>query len=210
MRIGSVTHRGYGELVLGPLRALWGWFAAGDLVLTNLVTLVAEFVAIRVGLAYFGLGSGVAVGARARRWCCFTLVGRSLLALGADRARAGRVQRPVPARRRARQSALGGDRPCVRHLGPVPRRVVQHPAAAARLDDRRDRDAVDDLLPAERLGRQGDDARATSPTAGSTPRSARCWRRLFGCGALIAGAALATPWRRLRRRGWPAPASRTR
>ena len=42
-------------------RSVWGWFGAGDLCLTNLVTLVAEFVAIRVGLAYFNLGAGVAV-----------------------------------------------------------------------------------------------------------------------------------------------------
>jgi Mn2+/Fe2+ NRAMP family transporter len=61
MRIGAVTHRGYGELVLQRYGKLWGWFGAGDLCLTNLVTLIAEFVAIRVGLAYFGLGSGVAV-----------------------------------------------------------------------------------------------------------------------------------------------------
>jgi len=61
MRIGAVTHRGYGELVLQRYGRVWGWFGAGDLVLTNLVTLVAEFVAIRVGLAYFHLGSGVAV-----------------------------------------------------------------------------------------------------------------------------------------------------
>jgi Mn2+/Fe2+ NRAMP family transporter len=39
---------------------VWGWFAATDLLFTNLVTLVAEFVAIRVGLAYFHLGAGVA------------------------------------------------------------------------------------------------------------------------------------------------------
>jgi Mn2+/Fe2+ NRAMP family transporter len=61
MRIGAVTHRGYGELVLQRYGRVWGWFGAGDLVLTNLVTLVAEFVAIRVGLAYFHLGSTVAV-----------------------------------------------------------------------------------------------------------------------------------------------------
>ena len=61
MRVGSVTHRGFGELVLQRYGRTWGWFAAGDLALTNLVTLVAEFVAIRVGLAYFHLGSGVAV-----------------------------------------------------------------------------------------------------------------------------------------------------
>ena len=61
MRVGAVTHRGYGELVLQRYGKVWGWFGAGDLTLTNLVTLVGEFVAIRVGLAYFNLDSGVAV-----------------------------------------------------------------------------------------------------------------------------------------------------
>ena len=61
MRVGAVTHRGYGELVLQRYGTVWGWFAAADLTLTNLITLVAEFVAIRVGLAYFHLGSAVAV-----------------------------------------------------------------------------------------------------------------------------------------------------
>jgi Mn2+/Fe2+ NRAMP family transporter len=61
MRVGAVTHRGYGELVLQRFGSAWGWFSAADLSLTNLVTLVAEFVSIRVGLAYFHLGSGVAV-----------------------------------------------------------------------------------------------------------------------------------------------------
>jgi Mn2+/Fe2+ NRAMP family transporter len=60
MRVGAVTHRGYGQLVLQRFGPLWGWFAAGDLLLTNLVTLIAEFVAIRVGLAYFHLSAGVA------------------------------------------------------------------------------------------------------------------------------------------------------
>lgn len=60
MRVGAVTHRGYGQLVLERYGPVWGWFAAGDLLVTNLVTLVAEFVVIRIGLAYFGLGAPVA------------------------------------------------------------------------------------------------------------------------------------------------------
>jgi len=60
MRLGAVTHRGYGQLVLQRFGPLWGWFAAGDLLFTNLVTLIGEFVAIRVGLRYFHLGAGVA------------------------------------------------------------------------------------------------------------------------------------------------------
>ncbi|MGN6446145.1 NRAMP family divalent metal transporter [Amnibacterium sp.] len=61
MRVGAVTGRGFGELVLLRYGRAWGWFAAADLVATNLVTLVAEFVVIRIGLAYFGLGAPIAV-----------------------------------------------------------------------------------------------------------------------------------------------------
>ncbi|MDE3069100.1 MAG: divalent metal cation transporter [Acidobacteriota bacterium] len=56
MRVGAVTHRGYGQLVLQRFGPAWGRLAAADLLFTNLVTLIAEFVAIRVGMAYF-LGS---------------------------------------------------------------------------------------------------------------------------------------------------------
>jgi len=60
MRIGAVTHRGFSQLLTQRFGPVWGWLTAGDLVFTNLVTLVAEFVAIRVGMRYFGLGPEVA------------------------------------------------------------------------------------------------------------------------------------------------------
>ncbi len=109
MRVGAVTHRGYGELVLQRYGRVWGWFGAGDLCLTNLVTLIAEFVAIRVGLAYFHLGAGVAV-ALGLVLVAVHAQRRALLALGAHRARAGAVQRPVPARRDPRQTRPRNDR----------------------------------------------------------------------------------------------------
>jgi len=62
MRLGAVTHRGYGQLVLNRFGPVWGWFAAGDLAITNVITLVSEFVAIRVGLGFFGLNAWVAAG----------------------------------------------------------------------------------------------------------------------------------------------------
>jgi Mn2+/Fe2+ NRAMP family transporter len=86
MRVGAVTHPGYGELMLQRYGRAWGWFGAGDLILTNLVTPVAEVVSIRVGLAYFHLGSRVAV-ALGLTLVVFTLSGgcywrRERIALG--------------------------------------------------------------------------------------------------------------------------------
>ena len=95
MRVGTVTHRGYGQLVLERFGPLWGWFSAGDLILTNLVTLIAEFVAIRVGLAFFHIGAGVAAAARGRARRRHDRR-RPLPALGAGRPRPGDLQRAVP------------------------------------------------------------------------------------------------------------------
>ncbi|MST33215.1 divalent metal cation transporter, partial [Acidimicrobiaceae bacterium USS-CC1] len=62
LRVGVATGRGFGELVAQRYGPLWGALAAGDLVVSNAVTLVAELVAVRVGFAYFGIGAPVAVG----------------------------------------------------------------------------------------------------------------------------------------------------
>ena len=61
MRVGAVTHRGYGELLFQRFGRFWGWISTVDLVVTNLVTLITELIAIRVGAAFFGVPPIVAV-----------------------------------------------------------------------------------------------------------------------------------------------------
>jgi len=61
MRLGAVTGRGYGELVFQRFGRFWGWVSAGDLVLTNFVTLITEVVAIRLGMGFFGIPAWGAV-----------------------------------------------------------------------------------------------------------------------------------------------------
>lgn len=78
MRLGAVTHRGYSELIFQRFGPFWGWMSAVDLVVTNLITLVTEIIAIRVGMSFFGVSPFVAVGcavmlvvittSRARYW----------------------------------------------------------------------------------------------------------------------------------------------
>jgi Mn2+/Fe2+ NRAMP family transporter len=62
MRVGAVTHRGYGEHIFQRFGPFWGWMSVVDLVVTNLITLVTEIIAIRVGMAFFGVPPVVAVG----------------------------------------------------------------------------------------------------------------------------------------------------
>ncbi len=61
MRLGAVTHRGYGELIVQRFGPFWGWVSAIDLIVTNLITLITEVIAIRVGMAFFNIPPVVAV-----------------------------------------------------------------------------------------------------------------------------------------------------
>lgn len=55
IRLGAVTHRGHAELIFDRFGPFWGWFAMGDLLFGNLLTLVTEFIGIRAGLGFFGI-----------------------------------------------------------------------------------------------------------------------------------------------------------
>ncbi|MGD0956668.1 MAG: divalent metal cation transporter [Candidatus Acidiferrales bacterium] len=62
VRLGAVTHRGHAELIFDRFGKFWGFFAMGDLVLGNFLTLVTEFIGVRAGLGFFGFRPGIAVG----------------------------------------------------------------------------------------------------------------------------------------------------
>src|SRR5271156_2404005 len=64
VRLGAATHRGHAELIFQRFGPFWGYFAMGDLVFGNLLTLVTEFIAIQAGGLYFGVPpwASVAIG----------------------------------------------------------------------------------------------------------------------------------------------------
>lgn len=49
VRLGAVTRRGHAELIWKRYGAFWGWFSLIDLVVANVLTLMTEFVGIRLG-----------------------------------------------------------------------------------------------------------------------------------------------------------------
>lgn len=61
VRLGAATHRGHAELIFERFGPFWGWFSMIDLTIGNFLTLIAEFIAIRAGLGYFGVPPWAAV-----------------------------------------------------------------------------------------------------------------------------------------------------
>jgi Mn2+/Fe2+ NRAMP family transporter len=61
VRLGVATRRGHAELIFQRFGPFWGYFAMGDLVVGNALTLVTEFIAIQAGGLYFGLAPWVSV-----------------------------------------------------------------------------------------------------------------------------------------------------
>ncbi len=61
VRLGSVSHRGHGELIFSRFGHFWGIFSLADLTLGNLLTLITEFIGIGIGLSYFGVPLWVSV-----------------------------------------------------------------------------------------------------------------------------------------------------
>ncbi|MCL5015388.1 MAG: divalent metal cation transporter [Firmicutes bacterium] len=61
VRLGARTHLGHGALIYLRFGRFWGHFALADLLLTNFLTLITEFVGIVAGAGFFGIPPEVAV-----------------------------------------------------------------------------------------------------------------------------------------------------
>ncbi len=61
VRLGAVSKTGHADLIYRRFGRLWGNFAMADLLFTNVLTLITEFVGIVAGAGYFGIPKLVAV-----------------------------------------------------------------------------------------------------------------------------------------------------
>jgi len=55
VRLGAVTKHGHAEAIFNSFGPFWGWFSLADLLLTDWLTLVTEFVGMTAALAIFGV-----------------------------------------------------------------------------------------------------------------------------------------------------------
>lgn len=55
VRLGAVTKRGHAEAIFDTFGSFWGWFSLTDLVITNWLTLITEFIGMTAALSIFGV-----------------------------------------------------------------------------------------------------------------------------------------------------------
>jgi Mn2+/Fe2+ NRAMP family transporter len=61
VRLGAVTRRGHAELIWKRYGPFWGWFSLIDLIVANVLTLMTEFIGIRLGGQALGLSAWLTV-----------------------------------------------------------------------------------------------------------------------------------------------------
>jgi NRAMP (natural resistance-associated macrophage protein)-like metal ion transporter len=61
VRLGAVTKRGHAEAIFHAFGAFWGWFSLLDLVLTDWLTMITEFIGMTAALRIFGVPAWVTV-----------------------------------------------------------------------------------------------------------------------------------------------------
>ena len=85
VRLGAVTKRGHAEAIFHAFGSFWGWFSLLDLVLTDWLTMITEFIGMTAAMSIFGVPPLVTV---IVAWILMGADGssRPLLDLGEDRA----------------------------------------------------------------------------------------------------------------------------
>lgn len=69
VRLGAVTKRGHAEAIFDAFGSFWGWFSLLDLVFTNFLTMITEFIGMTAALSIFGVPRGITV------LICWTIMG---------------------------------------------------------------------------------------------------------------------------------------
>jgi Mn2+/Fe2+ NRAMP family transporter len=55
VRLGALTKRGHAEAIFEAFGSFWGWFSLLDLVLTDFLTIVTEFIGMTIAARVFGI-----------------------------------------------------------------------------------------------------------------------------------------------------------
>jgi len=154
VRLGAVTHRGHAELIFDRFGKFWGFFAMGDLVFGNFLTLVTEFIGGTRRFGFFrhpagdrGCGSACNRGGRD--------YDGPLLDLGTNHTGAGDLQWTFHPGGDPGASELAFSGPRTVDVDAAAQRKPLRNSATDSGNDRRNRDAVDAFLPAKRRGGQG-------------------------------------------------------
>ena len=69
VRLGAVTKRGHAEAIFDAFGSFWGWFSLLDLVFTNFLTMITEFIGMTAALSIFGVPPWITI------IICWTIMG---------------------------------------------------------------------------------------------------------------------------------------
>jgi len=61
VRLGAITKRGHAEAIFDAFGSFWGWFSLSDLVLTDFLTTITEFIGMTAALSIFHIPQVVTV-----------------------------------------------------------------------------------------------------------------------------------------------------
>jgi Mn2+/Fe2+ NRAMP family transporter len=74
-RLGAVSGVGHARLIVARFGNVWGAFSLGDLLVLNVLTLVTEFIGVRIAAEHVGIAAQPAVGVAALVLIAATLAG---------------------------------------------------------------------------------------------------------------------------------------